>query len=134
MVVLKRRRGVGIGGRLGKLPISCIEVNLRAATFNSEMGGILKWAVEGCKKWKEEGLEKPESVAEATQEYKTDVDPISLWMGTRYTGNQRDTVPTRLLFDDFMKFARVKRENLKKLGESLDTSWTQTAIRKIDAL
>ena len=56
MVVLKRRRGVGIGGRLGKLTIFCIEVNLRAATFNSEMGGILKWAVEGCKKWKEEGL------------------------------------------------------------------------------
>jgi len=32
------------------------------------------------------------------------------------------------------KTPRVKRENLKKLGESLDTSWTQTAIRKIDAL
>ena len=87
------------------------------ATFHSEMGGILKWAVEGCKKWLEEGLTKPDSVAEATEEYKTDVDPISLWIGTRYTGNQQDTVPTRLLFDDFMKFAR---DNDLQLGETFD--------------
>ena len=62
------------------------------------MSGILDWAVEGCKKWQEEGLKKPISVIEATEDYKTDVDPTSLWIETRYTGNEADTVPTRLLF------------------------------------
>ena len=31
-------------------------------------------------------------------------------------------------------YARVKRENLERLGESLDTFWEPTAIQKIDAL
>ena len=57
------------------------------ATFHSEMGGILRWAVEGCLKWQKEGLEKPESVVEATEEYKSDVDPTISWVETRYTGN-----------------------------------------------
>jgi putative DNA primase/helicase len=87
------------------------------STFNSELSGILNWAIEGFMKWQSEGLEKPESVAEATNEYKTDVDPISLWIGTRYTGNQSDTVPTRLLFDDFIKFAR---DNDLQFGETFD--------------
>jgi putative DNA primase/helicase len=87
------------------------------ATFHSEMGGILKWAVQGCKKWQEEGLKKPDSVIEATNEYKSDVDPTSLWIETRYTGNNTDTVPTGLLFDDFMKFAR---ENELQLSETFD--------------
>ena len=38
------------------------------------------------------------------------------------------------LIETTLIYARVKRENLKKLGESLDTTWTLTAIRKIDAL
>ena len=42
-------------------------------------------------------------------------------------------IPTQLI-ETTLIYARVKRENLKKLGESLDTSWTQTAIREIDAL
>jgi putative DNA primase/helicase len=76
------------------------------ALFHLEMSGILDWAVEGCKKWQEEGLKKPISVIEATEDYKTDVDPTSLWIETRYTGNEADTVPTRLLFDDFIRYAR----------------------------
>ena len=52
------------------------------------------------------GLKKPESVVEATEEYKSDVDPTITWVETRYTGNEADTVPTRLLFDDFVKYAR----------------------------
>jgi putative DNA primase/helicase len=88
------------------------------ATFHSEMGGILRWAVDGCLKWQKEGLEKPESVVEATEEYKSDIDPTSLWIETRFTGNAEDSVPTRLLFDDFVKFAR---ENDIQLPETFDS-------------
>ena len=54
----------------------------------------------------------PESVVEATQEYKTPVDPTSLLVETRFTGKEEDTVPTGLLFDDYMKFARENEINL----------------------
>jgi|TARA_B110000263_G_C15300306_1_gene507637 P4 family phage/plasmid primase-like protien len=88
------------------------------ATFHSEIGGILRWAVEGCSKWQKDGLKKPESVVEATAEYKGDVDPTSLWIETRYTGNPNDTVPTGLLFDDYKKFAR---ENDIQLEDNFDS-------------
>ena len=54
----------------------------------------------------------PESVVEATQDYKTAVDPTSLWVETRFTGKEEDTVPAGLLFDDYMKFARENEINL----------------------
>ena len=82
------------------------------ALFHLEMSGILNWALEGCLKWQKEGLGMPESVVEATQEYKTAVDPTSLWVETRFTGKEEDTVPTGLLFDDYMKFARENEINL----------------------
>ena len=97
------------------------------ATFHAEMGGILKWAVEGCKKWQEEGLKKPDSVIEATNDYKSEVDPTSLWTETRYTGNDADTVPTGLLFDDFMKFAR---ENEIQLPETYDAKRFGSTVMK----
>ncbi len=97
------------------------------ATFHSEIGGILRWAVEGCSKWQKDGLKKPESVVEATAEYKGDVDPTSLWIETRFTGNAEDSVPTRLLFDDFVKFAR---ENDIQLPETYDSRRFGNTIMK----
>ena len=82
------------------------------------MSGILNWALEGCLKWQKDGLLMPESVIEATQDYKTAVDPNSLWVESRYTGNQQDTVPTGLLFDDYVKFAR---DNDIQLSETFDS-------------
>jgi len=41
-----------------------------------ERAGILNWMLEGCLKWQREGLPIPEAVTEATQEYRTENDPI----------------------------------------------------------
>lgn len=39
-----------------------------------EMPGILNWAIEGCMKWQRSGLKEPRVVAEATGNYKQDMD------------------------------------------------------------
>lgn len=39
-----------------------------------EMSGILNWAIEGCLKWQQSGLEEPQVVAKATGDYKEDMD------------------------------------------------------------
>lgn len=46
-----------------------------------EMPGILNWAVEGCLKWQQSGLKEPRVVAEATGNYKEDMDILApfLW-------------------------------------------------------
>ena len=37
---------------------------------------ILAWAVEGCLRWREEGLGVPAVVEAATEEYRLDMDPL----------------------------------------------------------
>jgi P4 family phage/plasmid primase-like protien len=40
----------------------------------AELPGILNWAVEGCLRWQEDGLQLPASVMDATAEYRADSD------------------------------------------------------------
>ncbi|PEQ00044.1 phage/plasmid primase, P4 family [Bacillus toyonensis] len=42
-----------------------------------EMPGILNWAIEGCRKWQQDGLKEPKVVAEATGKYKDDMDILA---------------------------------------------------------
>ncbi len=44
--------------------------------LKSELPGILRWAVEGCRRWKKEGLGIPDSVKAATGEYRKEMDII----------------------------------------------------------
>lgn len=45
--------------------------------LNSEMPGILKWAVDGCRLWQKEGLMNPETVQIATANYRSETDIIA---------------------------------------------------------
>lgn len=47
------------------------------AEFAGELSGILRWAVEGCLMWREEGLVQPEAVREATREYVHDENLVA---------------------------------------------------------
>jgi len=44
--------------------------------LKSEAPGILNWMVEGCMKWREEGLKKPQEVDDAINEYRREMDVI----------------------------------------------------------
>lgn len=44
------------------------------ATLETELPGILHWAVEGCLRWQSEGLEEPPAVSLATKEYRAESD------------------------------------------------------------
>ena len=46
----------------------------------AELPGILAWAVAGCLLWQERGLEPPEDVLAATQEYRRDSDVIGSFL------------------------------------------------------
>lgn len=45
--------------------------------LKTELSGILRWAVEGCLSWQKEGLQPPESVKVATDDYRVEMDIIS---------------------------------------------------------
>lgn len=45
----------------------------------SELGGIMRWAIEGCIAWQREGLAPPQTVAAATASYLETQDAFSAW-------------------------------------------------------
>jgi len=44
--------------------------------LESELSGILRWAVEGCLLWQKEGLQPPASVEAATGAYRSEMDVV----------------------------------------------------------
>lgn len=44
------------------------------ARLRAELPGILAWLVQGCLAWQKNGLQPPQEVRDATQEYKTSMD------------------------------------------------------------
>ncbi len=51
--------------------------------LRSEMSGILNWALEGFRLWKQEGLTAPAAVESATQDYKLDMDTVGEFIAQR---------------------------------------------------
>lgn len=48
--------------------------------LTSELPGILNWAIEGCLAWQQGGLQPPDVVTRATQEYRTEMDLLAEWL------------------------------------------------------
>jgi len=48
--------------------------------LRSEWPAILRWMIDGCMIWREEGLRKPAAVQSATDEYLAGEDALSLWL------------------------------------------------------
>lgn len=48
--------------------------------LRAEWPGILQWAVQGCLEWRQEGLNPPEAVRAATDDYLAAEDALALWM------------------------------------------------------
>lgn len=77
-----RGTDVGIWRRIKLIPF---EVNISADKVDKnlkyklrdEFPQILHWAVEGCMKWKKYGLQEPDCVAEATKDYRKEMDLIA---------------------------------------------------------
>ncbi|CAM3862094.1 DNA primase family protein [Alkalicoccus chagannorensis] len=64
-----------------------------------ELPGILNWAIEGYHMWLREGLEEPESVKEATDEYRNEMDLV------------------KPFFDEYCHVALLARDEAKTLYE-----------------
>jgi putative DNA primase/helicase len=51
-----------------------------AAKLKPEWPAILRWAIDGCIAWQREGLNPPDTVRTATDEYLEGEDAIALWL------------------------------------------------------
>ena len=79
---------------------------LKDALLDSgELSGILNWAIEGCLRYQEDGLQYPQAVTEATAQYKSDSDFIGRFVGECCITGDACSVPARSLYQAFTKWA-----------------------------
>lgn len=80
-----------------------------AAKLQLEWPGILRWMINGCLDWQENGFVRPESVIVETARYFTEQDTFGEWMETccdRDMGNIHLTQRSSTMFESWAKFAR----------------------------
>lgn len=80
-----RGTDVGIWRRIRLIPFEVnipkdkVDKNMKYK-LRKELPQIMKWAVDGCIKWQNEGLELPKCVAQATNEYKVEMDILATFI------------------------------------------------------
>jgi putative DNA primase/helicase len=77
-----KNQDYGIWRRLRLIPFTVtIPENERdpklVEKLDDELPGILNWALEGVRKWQQDGLGYPDEIREATDEYKDDMDVLA---------------------------------------------------------
>ena len=72
---------IGIWRRTRMIPFSASfegrEDRQLAEKLEQELPGILNWALDGCRKWQQEGLGSAPEVAAATQAYRDEMDVLA---------------------------------------------------------
>lgn len=80
--------------------------------FREEMPQILKWAVEGCMMYRNEGLEPPSCVQNSTAEYKAEMDLMATFMDAcvviDYTASE--VIPANELYAIYTEWAKANNE------------------------
>lgn len=71
--------------------------------LKAERDGIMSWMVQGCLEWMEKGLQPPAVIAQATEDYRRDSDPMRLFleMECEITGSAEDFETGRDLGEAF---------------------------------
>ena len=68
--------------------------------LQSELPGILNWALEGCRSWQKNGLNPPAAVREATKGYRSDMDVFGSYISDRCVIGHSFTVQAGQIYLD----------------------------------
>lgn len=72
--------------------------------LDSELDGILNWALEGLRAWHQRGLDPPEIVIKAVENYRGDSDQIGRWMDERCMQVPNLFLPSGKGYEDYKKW------------------------------
>ena len=91
--------------------------------LESELPGILAWAVRGCADWQENGLAAPPEVADATADYRAEEDQVGRFVDDCCVMNPQATVLASALFAAYRKWCEgvgEKESSQKAFGQRLE--------------
>jgi len=85
-----------------------------------ELPGVLRWAVEGCRLWLQEGLDlPPKAITEASQSYREDMDVLGDFLAARCEIAPQATVSTTELYQAYVEWSEGQkdreRDRLKRI-------------------
>ena len=117
----------GIWRRIRKLPFE-IKIEDKDADvemsekLRAEHAGILAWLVRGCSMWQSKGLVEPESVTQATSQFRVDQDVIAMFLKEMIVTSQGSTVRCGELYKKFAEWAEaanLDKLNMTRFGRSM---------------
>jgi P4 family phage/plasmid primase-like protien len=82
--------------------------------LRDEMPGVLAWAVEGCLKWRREGLQAPEEVRKATGQYRSEMDVIGAFLKDCCEEGAERNVAAKNLYTRYKTWCEENGETFEK--------------------
>jgi putative DNA primase/helicase len=76
----------------------------------AELPGILAWFVQGCLRWQRDGLDAPEEVMAATDEYREEMDTIAEFLEECCVQDSRGRATAGALYTAYKKWAEERGE------------------------
>lgn len=105
----------GIWRRLNLIPFTVqipdhkVDKNLKYK-LQTELRGILNWALDGCLMWQREGLKAPEAVLQASREYRQEMDVIGSFVEQFCTVGPGLKIASSELFKAYKQWAQDNEE------------------------
>jgi putative DNA primase/helicase len=78
--------------------------------LEAEQAGILRWLVEGCSAWLQEGLKAPEAVTNATAVYREDMDSVGAFIDECCICDPEAEIPAARLFERYSEWCQRTSE------------------------
>jgi putative DNA primase/helicase len=69
--------------------------------LRAELAGVFAWMVEGCLEWQEHGLEEPKTVADATKQYREEMDTLAAFFEDRCVIREGLLTPASRLYKQY---------------------------------
>jgi putative DNA primase/helicase len=96
----------------------------------AEAPGILRWIIEGCLDWQQDGLGVPDPIRAATEEYQRDSDSLAAFLDDRCVLLDAAQVRAGVLFSAYaawcgtQQIAEADRLSLRTFGEAMKRKFT----------
>ncbi|MDM7255195.1 MAG: phage/plasmid primase, P4 family, partial [Paracoccus sp. (in: a-proteobacteria)] len=129
---IRRRFNIVPFTRRPATPDKELETKLQA-----EWPGILRWMIEGCSDWRQNGLIRPQSVTEATAAYFDDQDVFAQFLADKCRvepHNPHLWEPAAALFKAWSDYAHAGGEKpgtKKAMGENLAKRGFQSTVKRV---
>jgi putative DNA primase/helicase len=78
--------------------------------LDTELPGILNWAIQGCREWQDQGLKAPGIVAQAVQAYREESDTLGRFIAECCEVRKLGQVKSSVLFKSYQQFADAAGE------------------------